>query len=88
MRTWRRFDGEKLCGRCAQPIYRGQPFLEIQLPSVHERLTRCIDCAEESVPADLPPLTTPEPPKPMMHVPSGPNTLPLDFKPRQTGESA
>jgi len=54
--SWERAALDQKCGRCGQRIYRGQPMLQIAIPALSRPLRRCLQCAGEPVPADLPPL--------------------------------
>lgn len=79
--------GPKCEGR---QIAVGQPMQVIRPNPEHgtREFYRCVLCAEGIPPADLPPLVSKQIPiAPMVHITSGPGTLPLDFKTeRQPGE--
>lgn len=84
MRTWARIPDRASCGGCGQELKQGSP---VQLitpdPSrpISKPKVRCVFCAEGTPPADLPPLVAKSvSTKPMVHIPSGAGTLPLDFK--------
>lgn len=91
MRTWTRNpipDG--LCGGpCGGAMRKGAPMLEIRVPNSTRTkdlvLRRCEHCADEPVPADLPPLAERVPFVPMAHIPTTPESLPFDFKSAQAG---
>jgi hypothetical protein len=61
--------------------------LEIRLPGVADPKVRCALCADEPLPATLTPLVEYATRiTPMLRIPTGVNTLPLDFKRRQWRE--
>jgi hypothetical protein len=68
---------------------KGDPMLEIRIPRAAGGsdivLKRCAACADEPVPADLPPLAEPEPIVPMAHIRTGPDALPFDYKMASAG---
>lgn len=86
MRTWTRAIDVTLCGGpCGHRIQTGDPMLEIRLDilSKSRRLLRCVRCAGEPVPVDLPPLfskTIQPTPTALVHIATGANALPLDWK--------
>lgn len=84
MRTWTRKRIEQVCGVCGRAIYIGQPLLEFAIAGLTRKPVRCLDCAGEPVPADLPPLEV----RPAARVELRPALVPLatvaaDFKQRQ-----
>lgn len=82
MRTWTRAPYERICaGPCRGPIYQGQPMLVLTSPAWTGGKIRCMHCAGEPVPRDLPPLerkTKPLEPTPLVR--AGTVKLPFDFK--------
>jgi len=56
VKEWRRELFGSGCGSCARVILRGQPVLVITLPGCSVKKLRCIDCAGEPFPKDLPEL--------------------------------
>lgn len=92
MRTWTRNPNtEAICGGpCTQTMRRGDPMLEIRIPSQDGRkdvvLRRCAACAGEPLPVDLPPLAERRPIVPMGHIRTGGHVLPFDYKAAQAGE--
>jgi hypothetical protein len=89
MRTWSTAGAPHLCGCCEHTIRAGDPMLTITLPGLSEarrNLLRCAKCADEPVPANLPPRAAPVLIAPMVHVASGAGTLPLDWKAQAAGE--
>jgi len=87
VRTWRRAFITERCGRCGKPIETGAPVQEIQpLAGLRRPKLRCVACADEAEPVDLPALVARQiPMTPMAHIRTGLDTLPLDFKQRQMG---
>ena len=80
MRVWGRAPIVCFCGLCRHRIERGEPLLSITVPGLKRVLVRGSCCGE--APPDLPPLVErvePEP-IPLVHVASGLDALPLDFK--------
>lgn len=73
-------------GRCGQRYQVGDAVLELRVPELANRFYRCEACAGEPAP-DLPPLASrPIDRTPLVHIASGPNTLPLDWKSAGAGE--
>ncbi len=83
MREWRRATMIQECGGpCRDRIPKGAPVLVITIEGVKRAKVRCADCADEPVPADLPAYVSPQlPVLPSVPIPTGPDVLPLDFKP-------
>ena len=86
-RTWMRLRLALECGSCRRLIGVGEPALEVRLDGVTWERLRCVTCAGEPPPADLPPLVplpvvapVPKPRRPT------PGVLPLDVKARQFPE--
>ena len=84
MRTWARARRRVTCGGCGEPIYPQQPVQEIRVAAVRRTLLRCLQCAGEPVPADLPVAPLVQPRK-SLGVQSM-RTMVLDWKQRQSGE--
>jgi hypothetical protein len=92
MKQWRVAGPTRICGNCGAAIAAGTPMLAYHLVQVRRELVRCVTCAGEPVPADLPSTATPpavplaprpEPtaPKRMARV----SSLRRDAKQRQVG---
>lgn len=85
MRTWTRAAMDHVCGRCGEPIAKGDALVRITVPGVHQALLRCQACelATEGTapPADLPPVRDERPPLDFTRI----GLLPLDFSHRQEG---
>jgi hypothetical protein len=58
-RMWRRAPVNHCCGFCAKAIHQGDPAIFIKIPPVVREKVRCVECAGEKPPDDLPPLLTP-----------------------------
>lgn len=54
MNTWSRAAALTLCGRCTRYIEKGEPLFLIPVDGVKKPKQRCVNCAGEPVPADLP----------------------------------
>lgn len=82
-RTWTRAESPKICGHCrgARVIKVGEPMVVFTLPGSSLKRYRCQSC-EGPAPPDLAPLVPRAAPtfKPLVHVLTGPDALPLDFK--------
>lgn len=90
MRTWRRLVASTLrCGLCGKEIKVGDPYMERSklTETTSWRQLRCQACAGEPVPADLPPLAPRVEHKPIVPVRFSADSLPLDWKQQQSGES-
>lgn len=59
-RMWRRAPVNCLCGYCSPPraIRQGDPAIYIKIPPVKREMVRCVECAGEQPPDDLPELLT------------------------------
>jgi hypothetical protein len=92
MKAWERARGERRCGQCGQLIAIGQPLLLFGIAGHAWRKVRCVGCAEDPVPADLPPLELPiravpmTPIQPMAPIGASLGLLPLDWKRRAAVE--
>ena len=79
-----------LCGGCGASIPRGDPYVEVVLPGMKRRMTRCSTCADGPVPVDLPPLVEHPPTSAMLPVMALAKPLarplPIDFKQRASRE--
>ena len=77
---------ETICGGpCHHRMRKGDPMLEIRINGMKSPFRRCAACAGEPVPDDLPPLKEPEPIMPMVHIRTGFDALPFDYKQAQAG---
>lgn len=87
MKTWTRAAGEMICGGdCDVRIQSGEPVLLLTLPGVTSVKRRCVRCAGEAPPVNLPlPELRPEP-EPLPFTRFSVGTLPLDWKHAQAGE--
>src|SRR5262245_53172520 len=74
VREWTRAIFQCNCGGCGNPIYVGQPMLRFRVESISRPLARCLQCADEPVPKDLPTL---EQLQPAPIRPTGQSRLPL-----------
>lgn len=54
MRSWARSPVEFTCGCCGLRIASGSPMLRFVIPGLKHAKLRCVDCAGEPVPVDLP----------------------------------
>lgn len=85
-REWTRAALDKLCGLCGELIEKGEPMLELTIAGISNPKPRCKVCAGPA-PPNLPPLVEHMPAfTPMVHIVTGPDALPLDFKHAQAGE--
>jgi hypothetical protein len=86
MRTWRRVIDMEHCGGCGQTLKPGQPMQVVESdPSRNLKrkrpFVRCVFCADGTPPDDIPPMVLRSRViKPSVLIPTGPGTLPLDFK--------
>lgn len=86
-RRWFRATLDTYCGSCGNVIAKGQPVFELATPSWKKR--RCQVCAGEPLPAEVPELPpTTSGITPRILIPTGPGTLPLDWKQKQTGDAS
>jgi len=88
VRTWIRATGQTLCGLCRfRFIQVGEPMVVVTVPGLTLKRYRCQAC-EGAAPPDLAPLVPRELPtfKPFVHVLTGTDALPLDFKSAAVGE--
>lgn len=89
MKAWRRAVVTTRCGKCGRQVNIGDPLVVITLAKVKRRLWRCVVCGEMGEPVpDLPPLIVHSPVggRPMVHIRTGLDALPLDFKARASNE--
>ena len=84
MRTWLRAIGGEMCGGpCGQQLPAGAPMLHFALPGITQRILRCVPCAGEKPPPDLPTaVTLPKSSEPVALK----SLLPLDWRARQAHE--
>lgn len=83
MRTWVRTPLDRRCGGpCQDTIPKGSPMLLIRPATLGRDLVRCVRCAGDTPPADLPPLVERSIPtfEPQPLVRAGTVKLPFDFK--------
>jgi hypothetical protein len=59
MRAWKRTPIRIACGNCCRWIARGAIYRSIRLVGVQAELRRCIECAGDGPPPDLPELIAP-----------------------------
>jgi len=88
MREWKRAPVTLTCGRCAGRIAPGAPVLVLMPAMVRNRHYHCAACADEPVPADLPPArvaVTADPIPARLGRLVG-SDLPLDWKTRRSGD--
>lgn len=76
----------KCGGPCAKVIPAGKPVMVVDVPTLSRKRLRCVKCAGETPPVDLPPLPAPTAPETFPFVRFGPGMLPLDFKQKASGE--
>jgi hypothetical protein len=85
-RTWKRVGLHTICGGpCGRQLAPGDPVLAFRSVAWgKEEKIRCPQCAGEPMPDDIPALQSPTPITPTVRMPSLAESLPLDFKQRQT----
>lgn len=86
-RTWTRATLVEHCGLCGHEIPSGEPVLLLKLPLLKRALKRCKGCVGPA-PPDLPAvIERRERPtfKPFVHIATGTDALPLDFKSAAAG---
>jgi hypothetical protein len=91
MKTWGLAPIDGLCGRCGHRIRRDEPRLMLTIDVLKKIRLRCVACAGEPVPTDLPPLVVPPaiivPTYKRKHAPlfASVGALALDWKAKQAG---
>lgn len=90
MKTWTRAAVLTKCGGTCRGgdgyIKAGEPMLELRLVEMNVRKIRCVDCAGEQPPSDLPALLERSAIAPSPLVRDGVVKLPFDARLAQTGE--
>jgi hypothetical protein len=57
MKTWARVRWPMRCGKCGDVIAVGAAVQLQQIAGLQRQLRRCVGCAGEAIPEDLPPMT-------------------------------
>lgn len=85
-RTWGRAVMVLRCGLCGASIPKGDPLVRVRVPVLKRALYRCKACVGPA-PSNLPALVERElgPFKPFVHILTGADALPLDFKAAAAG---
>jgi hypothetical protein len=87
MLTWDRAAFDQRCGRCGQPIARGEPRLVITIARCEKVRGVCCEGPAPELPAYVPPTPvaiTPTPFTPLRSIAA--SSLPIDWRRRQAGD--